>query len=492
VVIVPTTYGPTPARAFRDLGVSLVIWANQSLRSAIAAMQATTRRIFLDGSLANVEDRLVSIAEVFRLQGEEELQAAERRYLPAAACGVHAAGSPSDERQDPDEPRACHATSMLRTQAFGALLKRHGYGFFSGVPCSYLAPLIAYASAECMYVGAVNEGDAVAHCAGARLGGTKAVVLMQNSGLTNALSPLTSLTQPFGIPVLGFVSLRTARPDEPQHAVMERATPAILAAVGISWAELALDPEEAARQLAAADRRVEAGESFFFVVRQGTFDPYPAHAATLPRRANVELRSRATAGCAALPLRHEALRALAERRGPRTVFVNTTGFTSREMYAVADAAWQFYMVGSLGCASALALGLALVRSDLSVVALDGDGALLMRLGALATNGTYAPPNFLHVLLNNGCHESTGAQATVAGNVDFAALAAASGYVRAIDVATAGELGVEFAAWQAAPAPSFLHLRTRPGTAVPLRRPALTAPALRARLERHLAEIADAR
>ena len=119
---------------------------------------------------------------------------------------------------------------------------------------------------------------------------------------------------------------------------------------------------------------------------------------------------------------------------PRTIFVATTGYTSREMYAVDDGPWQFYMVGSLGCVSAIALGLALVRPDLLVVAVDGDGALLMRLGALATNGTYAPANFLHVLLNNACHESTGAQATVADNVDFAALAAASGYGSAVDVA----------------------------------------------------------
>src|SRR5205085_515321 len=113
---------------------------------------------------------------------------------------------------------------------------------------------INYAISECTYVGAVNEGDAVAHCAGAWLGGAKAVVLMQNSGLTNALSPLTSLNALFGIPVLGFVSLRVGTAEEPQHEIMGRATPALLDAVGIAWAYLADDPAEAARQLAEADR----------------------------------------------------------------------------------------------------------------------------------------------------------------------------------------------------------------------------------------------
>ncbi len=295
---------------------------------------------------------------------------------------------------------------MLAMQAFGAALRARGYTFCSGVPCSYLQSLIDYAISECIYVGAVNEGDAVAHCAGAWLGGQKAVVLMQNSGLTNALSPLTSLNQLFGIPVLGFVSLRVGTPEEPQHEIMGRATPALLEAIGMPWAFLAEDPEEAERQLVDADRRIEDGASFFFVVRKGTFDTYGLQAAPLPRRTHVAPQRSAAPPPAMAPLRHEALRALADHRQPRTVFINTTGYTSREMYAVDDGGWQFYMVGSLGCVSALGLGLALARPDLRVVALDGDGALLMRLGALATNGTYAPPGFLHVLLNNACHEST--------------------------------------------------------------------------------------
>ena len=112
---------------------------------------------------------------------------------------------------------------------------------------------------------------------------------------------------------------------------------------------------------------------------------------------------------------------------PGDVVVATTGYTGRELYAAGDRPNQYYMVGSMGCAASLGLGLALVRPDRRVIVLDGDGALLMRLGALATAGHYRPDNMIHVLLDNGMHESTGGQATVSGTMDFCAIAAACGY-----------------------------------------------------------------
>ena len=115
---------------------------------------------------------------------------------------------------------------MMNTEWFGAECKRLGFEFYTGVPCSFLKPLINYAINECEYVTAVNEGEAVSIAAGAAIGGKKAVVLMQNSGLTNASSPLTSLIYPFQIPILGFVSLRgePGLADEPQHELMGQIT----------------------------------------------------------------------------------------------------------------------------------------------------------------------------------------------------------------------------------------------------------------------------
>ena len=129
---------------------------------------------------------------------------------------------------------------MLDTTAFGQALKERGFDFYSGVPCSFLKDLINYAINEAVYIMAANEGDAVAVSTGAALGGKKSVVLMQNSGLGNAVSPLTSLNAIFRIPVLGFVSLRgePGLNDEPQHELMGTITDKMLETMQIDYAVL--------------------------------------------------------------------------------------------------------------------------------------------------------------------------------------------------------------------------------------------------------------
>ena len=144
---------------------------------------------------------------------------------------------------------------MIDTKLFGGLLKDYGFAIYSGVPCSHLKGLINFAINNCELVMAANEGDAVAICAGAQLGGRKSVFLCQNSGLTNATSPLTSLIYTFKIPILGFVSLRGepgGKPDEPQHELMGQITTGFLDLMRIPWSFLATDDNEAARQLAEA------------------------------------------------------------------------------------------------------------------------------------------------------------------------------------------------------------------------------------------------
>ena len=148
---------------------------------------------------------------------------------------------------------------MLNTNEFGNELKRLGFDFYSGVPCSFLKNLINYSINECEYIAAANEGDAVAIASGAYLGGRKSVVLMQNSGLTNCISPLTSLNYPFQIPLLGFVSLRgePGLNDEPQHELMGQITTQILDLMQIKWQFLSPDESEAKRQLEEANKWIE-------------------------------------------------------------------------------------------------------------------------------------------------------------------------------------------------------------------------------------------
>jgi phosphonopyruvate decarboxylase len=162
----------------------------------------------------------------------------------------------------------------------------------------------------------------------------------------------------------------------------------------------------------------------------------------------------------------------------------STGFCGRELYALDDRPNQLYMVGSMGCLTPFALGLALARPDLHVVALDGDGAALMRMGVFATLGAYGPANLTHLLLDNGAHDSTGGQATVSPQVSFAGVAAACGYASAVegdDLAIIDEL---FAS-PPLDGPRFVRLTIRRGTPDGLPRPTITPPDVKTRLMRHI-------
>lgn len=349
---------------------------------------------------------------------------------------------------------------MLETADFGKNLKDRGFDFYSGVPCSFLKDLINYAVNECEYVMAANEGDAVAICAGAQTAGRKTVVLMQNSGLGNAVSPLTSLNAIFRIPVLGFVSLRgeSGLADEPQHELMGVITDTLLTAMKVDWAVLSDDGARAAAQLEEAEAVLAQGRPFFFIVKKGTFSK-------VSLRPEKKLPANET-----LPGRTSMLRAAADASSPRTVLAATTGFTGRELYTLGDLDRNFYMVGSLGCLSSYALGLSLAAPDRGVVAFDGDGSLLMRTGSLAVNAAYKPARLMHILLDNGAHESTGGQFTVSGGVDWPAAARAFGYPKVVSVSSPAELAAVVADWEKSGGLVFVHAKIRQGAPEDLGRP----------------------
>jgi phosphonopyruvate decarboxylase len=370
-----------------------------------------------------------------------------------------------------------------------------GYRWYAGVPCSFLAALIDQASADptVTYVSAANEGDAVAAAAGAWLGGRASVALMQNSGLGNAVSPLTSLNAVFRIPVLLIVTLRgePGIADEPQHALMGRITPALLDTLEIPWARLPDYPEALGPALAKA--RAVMGETerpYVLLVGKGSFSaPAPSPGGPPPpqREPGAVPRPRwQRPGGARRPSRREALQRIAalvpERAG---VLIATTGHTGRELYALGDRPHQFYLVGSMGCASSLALGLALARPALRVIVLDGDGAALMRMGNLATIGAYRPPNLVHVLLDNEAHGSTGGQATVSAGFSFASVAAACGYP---SVWEGDELSLLDEALGPTQGPVFVHLKIASGTPAGLPRPSLSPVEARRRFMAHIGSL----
>jgi phosphonopyruvate decarboxylase len=383
---------------------------------------------------------------------------------------------------------------MIHARDFVDAARARGFCYYAGVPCSFLTPFINFVigAPGLRYLSAANEGDAVAIAAGAWLGGQRAVAMMQNSGLGNAVSPLTSLTYTFRIPVLVVCTHRGAAgvADEPQHELMGTITERLFDTMGIPWASFPREVAAVAPSLDRAEQYMQANSlPYALIMHKDTCERFPLAASTMPvAQAKVavigrgHLRSRTQRAT-----RRAALECvLAASDDPRTVVIATTGFTGRELYALADRPQHFYMVGSMGCASSLGLGLALARPDLRVLVIDGDGATLMRMGNLATVGAYRPPNLVHVVLDNEAHDSTGAQATVTACTDFALLAAACGYGRVTRSDDLNELA-DFLAPQTTATTSFIHMKIATGARDDLPRPAITPPAVRARLMQHIAK-----
>jgi len=371
---------------------------------------------------------------------------------------------------------------MIKAQSFIEAARTLGFALYTGVPCSYLKPFINYVidADNLRYVGAANEGDAVAIGAGAQLGGQRSVVMFQNSGLGNAVSPLTSLTFTFQIPVLLIPTLRGepgGAADEPQHELMGQITTQLLELMGIAWAFFPTEEDQIKPALERAITHMdETQRPYALVMRKGSVDSVKLQSTAEVR----ELTGPVVVPSAPVATRRDVLAAVQAAAGNDDIVIATTGYTGRELFALEDRENQLYMVGSMGCASTLGLGLALAQPHRRVFVLDGDGAALMRLGAMATIGYERPVNLTHVLLDNGLHESTGGQATVAGSVDFCGVARSCGYPSVASIARPDELT---AALQAGGnGLSFIHVPMLPGIPEDLPRPHITPQQVARRLQ----------
>src|SRR6202453_2870560 len=286
--------------------------------------------------------------------------------------------------------RSLRLRTMIEARQFVEAARQRGFRWYAGVPCSFLSPFINFVLQEpsLHYLSMANEGDAVAFIAGIALGGDarlphgRGITMMQNSGLGNAVSPLTSLTWTFRLPQLLIVTWR-GQPgiaDEPQHALMGPITPTMLETMQIAWELFPTEPGAIGPALDRATAHMDrTGRPYALLMQKGSVADF----ALAPGTA---LRTRAAAGAAPVM---QPLRCAPEHRSPRqdalrqvvahtsattTAVLASTGFCGRELYALDDRPNQLYMVGSRGCVAPLALGLALARSDLRVVALDGDGS----------------------------------------------------------------------------------------------------------------------
>ena len=361
---------------------------------------------------------------------------------------------------------------MLEPADFCQLLSENGITLFTGVPDSLLADFCAYIADTVppeRNVIAANEGGALALACGHYLGtGRAALVYMQNSGQGNAVNPLLSLADPevYSIPCLLLVGWR-GEPgvhDEPQHVKQGRVTLALFDAMEIPYAILP-DTADACAQVVPKliDTMQKRGGPAALIVKKDTFAKYTLRAV---KKTEHELN------------REGALKLIVDTLDPADAIVSTTGKTSRELFEYREERGQghgndFLTVGSMGHAVQIALGIALARPERQVFCLDGDGAVLMHMGALPVTASLTAANLKHIVINNGAHDSVGGQPTIAFAIDLVGIARASGYRLALRAETGAEITGALRELRAAAGPAFLEIRVRKGARGDLGRPTTT-------------------
>ena len=351
-----------------------------------------------------------------------------------------------------------------------------GADLLTGVPCSFLTPVInaAIGNTSMCFVGAASEGEAIGIAAGSWLAGGSPVVMGQNSGLGNMINPLTSLAAPARIPIL---ILRTWRgepglKDEPQHEVMGRVMTSLLDVIDVGWQLLDSDPGLLYDQLDRAFAAMSARSlPHCLIIRKGVIadQPLAGQKALFRRSAGALCRPDSPGSPGVAGTRAEVLERLLGVIPADAPVVATTGKTGRELFTIADRPQHFYLVGAMGCASAVGLGISL-RLPGPVFVVDGDGAALMKLGNMATIGAEKPSGLVHILLDNLVHDSTGGQRTSSGAVDFAATAIACGYRSAASCTSMAGFERAVAAAVASSGPHFVHVRISTGSMAALGRP----------------------
>ena len=346
---------------------------------------------------------------------------------------------------------------------------QNGISFFTGVPDSLLKDFCSYVTDKAgsdNHIISTNEGSALALAAGYYLStGKPALVYMQNSGLGNSINPLLSLadSEVYGIPVLLMIGWR-GEPDvkdEPQHIKQGRVMIKMLEAMEIPYSIIERDTPDLRGVITSICSLIKENNCpAALIVREGTFEKYEMKS---DEKVQFDLT------------REDALTLILDNLDEESIIVTTTGKTSRELYEYRERKKQshekdFLTVGSMGHSSQIALGIALQKKDRQVYVIDGDGALLMHLGALAMNGTSAPENFKHVLINNGSHESVGGQPTAGFNVNFPEMAKACGYNFYSTAETSEELLNKIGKLKSVKGPAFLEIKVNKGSRPELGRP----------------------
>ncbi|MBK8551378.1 MAG: phosphonopyruvate decarboxylase [Ignavibacteria bacterium] len=358
---------------------------------------------------------------------------------------------------------------MISPGKFFEILKSNGINFYTGVPDSLLKDFCAYVTDNVPKENHIinsNEGAAVALASGHYLAsGNPALVYMQNSGTGNAVNPLLSLadTEVYSIPMVLLIGWRgePGKKDEPQHVKQGRVMLKMLEAMEIPYEIL----------YGSSDNIESIIENTFAVMREnncpvaliapdGTFEEY---------KFRNDIKSD-------YPMKREdAVKIILDRLNEGDIVLSTTGKTSREVFEYRENKDQshqndFLTVGSMGHCSQIALGIALEKKDKEVYVIDGDGAVLMHMGALAIIGSNAPENFRHIIINNGAHDSVGGQPTAGFGINFADIAKDCGYKFTLTAEDKDQLKEKLEIIKHSKGPSLLEVRVNKGSRKDLGRP----------------------
>lgn len=349
-----------------------------------------------------------------------------------------------------------------------------GSDFFTGVPDSQLKPLCnylyhTYGIDRNHHIIAANEGNCAALAAGYHLAtGKVPVVYMQNSGEGNIINPLASLLNEkvYAIPMIFVIGWR-GEPgihDEPQHIYQGEVTVSLMDVMGVS--SFILSKETTEEELQEAMKQFQAllaqGKDVAFIVRKGAL----SYEETVVYQNHYSMN------------REEIIRHITSITGSDPV-ISTTGKASRELFEIREANHEthgtdFLTVGSMGHASSIALGVALQTPEQTVWCIDGDGAALMHMGALAVIGSQKPSNLIHIVINNEAHETVGGMPTAAGSVNLSEIARACGYVSSVCVDSFEALDEELNQAKKRGALSFIEVKSSIGARDDLGRPTTTA------------------
>lgn len=354
------------------------------------------------------------------------------------------------------------------------MLEIIGADFYSGVPDSQLKPLCdclidRYGTNPKTHVIAANEGNSVALAAGYYLAtGNVPVVYMQNSGEGNIINPAASLLNDkvYAIPMIFIIGWRgePGKPDEPQHIFQGEVTLKLLEDMDIQYIVVSSDTqeEEIKKAMKHFRKALSEGKQVAFVVRKGavTYDGNVKYENTFAMT------------------REEVIRRIAKISGDDPI-VSTTGKTSRELFEIREKDQtghqrDFLTVGSMGHSSSIALGVAIHRPHKKVWCIDGDGALLMHMGSMAVIGSVKPDNLIHIVINNGAHETVGGMPTVAAAIQITEIARASGYQQAVSVENYQQLEQALEAARECDVLTLIEVKTALGSREDLGRPTMKA------------------